>query len=601
MLGERPTVVLERAVEMVLGERVGRVLHRVGGDHQRVVAVGVGPLEVALEGDRDGQVADPVTGRVACDPHQVDRRLAVAIGSELDHGVSSVGALPSRAARSRAMSITASMARAISPRRVGVEGGLHLGQELGPRASVDEHAVAEPEPLLVRRVEPVELARRRGRGRPRRRGRPLRPRRARSPARRTTGPRRSAGGAPSRGWASISSTCSATGMAWAICLARSNSSSSEPNGRASASRPRNRGAPSNSGAIVAAKIPAEIRSRTSIGGSGGGRSAVTTRRPRGPGDGGRGRPRAAVLRGRAHVVDRLELAGQGLRRPIGGLRRRRPALEDGLGRARPDRRRGHRAERQADVRPGSRGPAIAVAEGHDDLADRLGAPRADLAKARLPAGRQREPDPQQQLVGRQRRLPVGGPEGRRRDRLARRGPSRTPASRRAPAGPAGCRRPARRSRRCRRSCRGSGSGRRRSWRPPPPGPAGARGRAPSAGSPCTWSARRGRCASPSTAIPRSSSRCHRSSIRSGGSPSSPVRATIRSVPPAIGVIGALGQQRVGVGQAGRADDGRLDRHAGQRRPNGPRRRARLRRRRLAGDQRDDRGQDAEADRQLGRA
>ena len=39
-----------------------------------------------------------------------------------------------------------------------------------------------------------------------------------------------------------------------------------------------------------------------------------------------------------------------------------------------------------------------------------------------------------------------------------------------------------------------------------------------------------------TAIPRSSSSPHRSTTRSGGSPSSPVRATIRSVPPAIGRV-----------------------------------------------------------------
>ena len=48
-----------------------------------------------------------------------------------------------------------------------------------------------------------------------------------------------------------------------------------------------------------------------------------------------------------------------------------------------------------------------------DLADRLGAPRPDLAEASLSTNGQREPDPQQQLVRRQGRSPVGGPEGSR--------------------------------------------------------------------------------------------------------------------------------------------------------------------------------------------
>ena len=92
VLGERRPIVLDRAVEVLLGERVGRVLHRVGGDDVRVVAVGVGGREVALERDGDGQVAQPVRRRVAPDPDEPDRRLAVAVRREFDHRDASFGA-----------------------------------------------------------------------------------------------------------------------------------------------------------------------------------------------------------------------------------------------------------------------------------------------------------------------------------------------------------------------------------------------------------------------------------------------------------------------------------------------------------------------------
>ena len=87
MLGERPAVVLERTVEVGLGERVGRVLHRVGGDDQRVVAVGVGGREVALERDGDGQVAKAIAVGAARDADEPDGGLAVAVRAELDHAV----------------------------------------------------------------------------------------------------------------------------------------------------------------------------------------------------------------------------------------------------------------------------------------------------------------------------------------------------------------------------------------------------------------------------------------------------------------------------------------------------------------------------------
>ena len=65
---------------------------------------------------------------------------------------------------------------------------------------------------------------------------------------------------------------------------------------------------------------------------------------------------------------------------------------------------------------GDAGAAVAPAERDDDLADRLGTPRPDLAEAQLATGQQRDPDAQQQFVGRQRRLPVGRPELGGRDR-----------------------------------------------------------------------------------------------------------------------------------------------------------------------------------------
>ena len=57
-----------RAGQPVAGERVDRVLHRVGRDDVLVVAAGVGGVEVALERDRDRQVAEVVLLRVRGGP-----------------------------------------------------------------------------------------------------------------------------------------------------------------------------------------------------------------------------------------------------------------------------------------------------------------------------------------------------------------------------------------------------------------------------------------------------------------------------------------------------------------------------------------------------
>ena len=92
--GER--VVLGRADAVLL--RVGErgVLLRVGGQHVRLVAVGVRRREVAAQRRGHGEVADLVARGVAHDPHHARLRLAVAVRSQHDaHPVS----LPLPAAR----------------------------------------------------------------------------------------------------------------------------------------------------------------------------------------------------------------------------------------------------------------------------------------------------------------------------------------------------------------------------------------------------------------------------------------------------------------------------------------------------------------------
>ena len=123
------------------------------------------------------------------------------------------------------------------------------------------------------------------------------------------------------------------------------------------------------------------------GGGGTGRSALTSRRlAEQPVQDAR-RDDAPVLGRRADVVDRVELGGERLGGAVGGLRRRRRALEDaprsraariGVGR--------HRPERHADVAPDAARRPSRQASAMHDLADRLRPPRADLAEAR-PRGR----------------------------------------------------------------------------------------------------------------------------------------------------------------------------------------------------------------------
>ena len=86
-----------------------------------------------------------------------------------------------------------------------------------------------------------------------------------------------------------------------------------------------------------------------------------------------------------------------------------------FGRGGTDRGGRHGPEREPDVRPRRGAAAVPPAEREHDLADRLRASRPDLAEAELPAGHQRDADAQQELVGCQRRPPVGGPERVRGD------------------------------------------------------------------------------------------------------------------------------------------------------------------------------------------
>ena len=180
-------------------ERVGRVLHRVGRDDERVVAVDVRGLEVALEGDRDGQVADPMRRRPTRSTWtSADRRTCRSeFGPSSDH------------ADAASVSARAAVAGDRDDVAEGAPRSPSRGRPRAPppapgtsgraRTAGDEDAVAEPEPGLVAALS-VQLA-------ATRRPSPIAPSasaaRGRSPARGTSSVETVAGGAPSRGWASI--------------------------------------------------------------------------------------------------------------------------------------------------------------------------------------------------------------------------------------------------------------------------------------------------------------------------------------------------------------------------------------------------------------
>ena len=202
-------------------------------------------LEIAASRGWSGWLGSwsPSSSRTACSPPS-------RVGSGPARGVAVGGDVDDRVDRPRDLALP-----------VGRQRGLHAGQQRLARPPRDEHAVAEAEPRLVGGVEPVQLV-----------GDPARsvaaaaaPAPGRSPAPRTRTTTRSPGGAPSRGCASISSTCSSSGIACAIALARSNMLLAPPNGRAATSLARNRGAPSNSGARAAAHASASRPSSVHAG------------------------------------------------------------------------------------------------------------------------------------------------------------------------------------------------------------------------------------------------------------------------------------------------------------------------------------------------
>ena len=137
-----------------------------------------------------------------------------------------------------------------------------------------------------------------------------------------------------------------------------------------------------------------------------------------------------VLGCRTDVVDRRELAARtsAARSAVSGVGARE--FERSLGRGRADRRGRNRPESQPDVAPtAATSPPSPPTERHHDLADRLGTARADLPEADLVAGRERDPDPEQQLVRSERGPPVRRPEdGRRRRRSPRADPTTKEAS-----------------------------------------------------------------------------------------------------------------------------------------------------------------------------
>ena len=288
------------------------------------------------------------------------------------------------------------------------------GEQRLARPAGDEHAVAEPEARLVGVVEPLELGGDvDGRRRPRGVGVPVVALLDDSSCADTV-----PGGAPRRGCASISSICSASGIACAIARAAANSpvASSERAGRLEPGQEPRR---------ALEQRPERRVDRASVGAS-----SDRAARVRSPAAGVADDPMEdarrddpPVLGGRADVVDRCELAGEGLGGAIGGLGRRSAAFEDGLGRGGADRRGGHRAERDADVastawrRHRSRQASaittllIAWARRVPTLRNRISRPAASgmrIAEDQLVAAR--------------------APSGGSRSRSRRPGPSRSPRS-----------------------------------------------------------------------------------------------------------------------------------------------------------------------------
>ncbi len=231
---------------------------------------------------------------------------------------------------------------------------------------------------------------------------------------------------------------------------------------------------------------------------------------------------------------------------------------------------GDRPEREPDVAPRRSPGRVAPGERPARPCEIACARRVPTLRKRCsPAGDERDPDPEEQLV--RPRAPSAG-------RPARTRPRRSVALAARPAGDelrvegeqdrqrvAGRRRV---HRRCRRSCRGSGSGPRRSSRRPRRAPARARRTAPIGGSRCTSSARRARAprrgsrsrAARRAATGRAPGRAARRSRRRSG-PAGPCRrasgrqarrAGEQRVAPRRGTSGETTGGSTGIGQAVRA-------------------------------------------------
>ena len=133
-----------------------------------------------------------------------------------------------------------------------------------------------------------------------------------------------------------------------------------------------------------------------------------------------GRDDAAVVGGRADVVDRVDLGGERLGRGVGRLGRRRPRPRGRL-RSAADRigRSATEPERHPDVRQPAAGDRPPRSRQATAMTTLLIAWARRVPTFRKRASRpppDRDPDPEDQLVRRERRPAVGDPEVARRDR-----------------------------------------------------------------------------------------------------------------------------------------------------------------------------------------
>src|SRR5262249_49853455 len=128
--GEGDPELLDRALQPIRSEGVGRVLHRVGRDHARVVALRIRGGEVAFQGDADRQVVDPMWCLAAHDLDEADRLLAVGVRADLDHEAAPTGE-GALANRSRAIATTSRNARRISASRSASRAASRTGTSSG--------------------------------------------------------------------------------------------------------------------------------------------------------------------------------------------------------------------------------------------------------------------------------------------------------------------------------------------------------------------------------------------------------------------------------------------------------------------------------------